>query len=51
VATPTIDALVKVASLMTGRTFEPEARTLERMGLAGLNAPAIQEIVRKGFTV
>ena len=50
-STPTlaIDVLVEMARLMTGRTFADEARTLERMGLAGLDAPKIRDVVRDGF--
>ncbi|MCE9639041.1 MAG: NAD/NADP octopine/nopaline dehydrogenase family protein [Betaproteobacteria bacterium] len=50
-ATPTlaIDTLVEMAKLMTGRTFTDEARTLERMGLAGMGAKEIRGVVRDGF--
>lgn len=49
VATPAIDALVKVAQTMLGTDFAAEARTLERMGLAGRDAQAIRAIARNGF--
>lgn len=49
VPTPAIDALVKIAQTLLGRDFAAEARTLERMGLAGRNAEAIRKIVRHGF--
>lgn len=47
--TPAIDTLVEMARLMTGRTFADEARTLERMGLAGMDAKKIRGVVRDGF--
>jgi opine dehydrogenase len=47
--TPAIDTLIEMARLMTGRTFADEARTLERMGLAGLSAAKICDVVRLGF--
>ena len=47
--TPAIDALVAVAGMMLKRSFSDEARTLERMGLAGLDAGQIRGVVRDGF--
>ena len=47
--TPAIDTLIETAKLMTGRTFVNEARTLERMGINGLNPVRIRELVRDGF--
>jgi opine dehydrogenase len=49
VKTPAIDALIAVASLMTGRSFAAEARTLERLGLAGLDTRGIRRVVDDGF--
>jgi opine dehydrogenase len=49
VKTPAIDALIGVASLMTGKSFAAEARTLERLGLAGLDARGIRRVVDDGF--
>jgi opine dehydrogenase len=48
VPTPAIDALVTLARTMTGKDFSHEARTLERMGLAGMDAPRIKHFVDKG---
>ena len=48
-ATPAIDTLIEMAQLMTGRTFADEARTLEHMGIAGLNTARIREVIRDGF--
>jgi opine dehydrogenase len=49
VHTPAIDALVEVVRHMMGRTFAEEARTLDRMGLAGLDAAGIRDVVSVGF--
>jgi opine dehydrogenase len=48
VATPAIDSLIAVVRHMTGKDFAVEARTLDRMGLAGLNASQIQRVVETG---
>jgi hypothetical protein len=40
---------VNIAKAMTGRTYEEEARTLERMGLAGLGVSAIRDVLDRGF--
>ena len=48
VPTPTIDALVTLVHAMTGKDFAAEARTLDRMGLAGMNAPQIRRFVDTG---
>jgi len=49
VKTPAIDALVTVVQTMLGRTFAAEARTLERLGLAGLDRAGIVRTAREGF--
>ena len=49
VPTPAIDAVIKVASLMAGTTFATDARTLERMGLAGKDAAGIRRVLEQGF--
>ena len=33
---------------MTGKDFAAEARTLERLGLSGMDAPQIRRVVMKG---
>ena len=48
-ATPAIDTLVEMAKLMTGRTFTDEARTLGRMGLAGMDTKKIRGVMRNGL--
>ena len=50
VATPAIDAVVAIAQFQLGRSFEREARTLDRMGVAGLDAQGIVRTARDGFT-
>jgi opine dehydrogenase len=49
VKTPAIDALVAIACLMTGKTFAAEGRTLERLGLASMDARGIRRVVEEGF--
>jgi len=49
VPTPATDALISMVRFMTGKDFAAEARTLERMGLAGRDARSIQNIVQNGF--
>jgi opine dehydrogenase len=49
VPTPAIDALVEIARTMTGKDFAAEARTLERLGLGGLDAGGIARVVEHGF--
>jgi hypothetical protein len=34
---------------MTGKDFANEARTLERMGLGGMNASQIMRVVESGY--
>jgi opine dehydrogenase len=48
VPTPAIDAVVALARTMAGKDFSNEARTLERMGLGGMDAPRIRRFVDKG---
>ncbi len=38
VVTPVIDAVVEIVRSMTGRNFTAHGRTLERLGLSGMNA-------------
>lgn len=49
VKTPAIDAVVAIAQFQLGRSFEREERTLERLGLAGLDGTGIVKIAREGF--
>jgi opine dehydrogenase len=49
VATPAIDALVELVRKMTGKDFVSDARTLERLGLSGMDAPQIRRVMDEGF--
>jgi len=46
---PAIDALVEIVRSMTGNDFAGEGRTLERLGLNGMDGRQIRRIVDKGF--
>ena len=48
VPTPAIDALITLVRAMTGKDFSHEARTLERMGLGGMDASQIRRFVDTG---
>ena len=50
VSTPAINALVELVRKMTGKDFAAEARTLERLGLSGMDAPQIRRVVDEGFS-
>ena len=49
VPTPATDALVQLVRLMTGNSFAAEARTLERLGLGGMDRAGIRRVVENGF--
>jgi opine dehydrogenase len=49
VPTPAIDAVVTLAQVLAGRDFAAEARTLDRMGLAGMDGRDIRRVVATGF--
>jgi len=49
VPTPAIDAVILLAQTMAARDFAGEARTLDRMGLAGMDAVQIRQTLRNGF--
>jgi opine dehydrogenase len=49
VRTPAIDALIELVRSMTGNDFAEAARTLERLGLSGMDAPQIRRVVDRGF--
>ena len=50
VRTPAIDALVQIVRNMTGEDFAAEGRTLERLGLNGMDAPQIRRAMDEGFS-
>jgi opine dehydrogenase len=49
VATRAIDAVVETACRLAGKDFAAEARTLERMGLAGIDGSRIRHVMEEGF--
>jgi opine dehydrogenase len=49
VPTPAIDAVVKLAQTMAATDFAADARTLDRLGLAGMEASRIRRAVENGF--
>ena len=49
VPTPRIDAVITLAQTLAGNDFEGSARSLDRMGLAGMDAMAIRRTVMDGF--
>ncbi|MEK6443952.1 NAD/NADP octopine/nopaline dehydrogenase family protein [Pseudonocardia sp. T1-2H] len=48
VSTPTIDALVTIASATAGRDYAQEGLTMERMGLAGVDAAELDDLLQSG---
>jgi opine dehydrogenase len=49
VPTPAIDAVIRLGSILAGTDFAGTARTLDRMGLAGMDAAQIRQTLDKGF--
>jgi opine dehydrogenase len=49
VPTPMIDAVIELVRGLTGRDFAAEGRTLQRMGLDGLDAAGIRRVMEQGF--
>jgi opine dehydrogenase len=49
VPTPSLDAVIALAQIMAGSDFSANARTLERLGLAGMGAAQIQRVMLEGF--
>lgn len=46
---PAIDAVIRLASIFAGTDFANDARTLDRMGLAGMGAGEIRRVLESGF--
>jgi opine dehydrogenase len=46
---PAIDAVIKLAQTLAGNDFATDARTLERMGLAGMDAGQVRRTLDAGF--
>jgi opine dehydrogenase len=49
VPTPAIDAVIKLAQILADSDFAGDARTLSRMGLAGMDAGQIKLTLEEGF--
>jgi len=49
VPTPTMDALIHLASVAKGIDYMREGLTLERMGLAGVARDALDRLLTDGF--
>lgn len=48
VATPTIENIIHLASLMNQTDYWTEGRTIEKMGLAGLTVAEIRRLALEG---
>jgi len=48
VATPHIDAVIRLAQVLAGNDFAASERTLDRMGLDGLDASGVRRVVAEG---
>ncbi|HEY1797590.1 MAG TPA: NAD/NADP octopine/nopaline dehydrogenase family protein [Stellaceae bacterium] len=46
---PAIDAVIRLASIFAATDFAKDARSLERMGLAGMGAGEIKRVLEHGF--
>jgi opine dehydrogenase len=49
VATPLMDALITVGSVLTGRDYRSEGLTLERLGLVGKRLDELPDYLREGI--
>ncbi|HEV2185651.1 MAG TPA: NAD/NADP octopine/nopaline dehydrogenase family protein [Stellaceae bacterium] len=49
VGTPAIDAVIKLAQTLAGSDFAANARSLDRMGLAGMDSGQIRRTLMEGF--
>jgi len=49
VATPVIDGVIRLAATMAGNEFATEARTLDQLGLAGMDTTQIRQTIEDGF--
>jgi opine dehydrogenase len=49
VPTPALDALIAIVRNMTGRDFTAEGRTIERLGMSGMGAAEIVQVMNEGF--
>ncbi|HYU12302.1 MAG TPA: NAD/NADP octopine/nopaline dehydrogenase family protein [Stellaceae bacterium] len=49
VATPVLDAVIRLAAILAGNEFAAEARSLDRLGLAGMDMAQIRRTLEEGF--
>src|SRR5580700_10359523 len=49
VATPAIDGVIRLAAILAGNEFAAKSRTLDRLGLAGMDTAQIQRTLEDGF--
>jgi len=49
VETPVIDALIRLASVISGTDYRKDGLTVEKMGLAGVTAKELQKVLQEGF--
>jgi len=49
VPTPSTDGVILMAQIMAGSDFAANARTLDRLGLAGMDAEQIRRVMMEGF--
>ena len=50
VRTPAIHALIELVRSMIGKDFAAEGRTIERLGLGGMDVPQIRRVMDEGFS-
>ena len=48
VPTPCMDAVIQLTSTIYGKDFRKEGRNLEKMGLAGMDVKAIEDVFTNG---
>jgi opine dehydrogenase len=48
-STPVIDALITLASVVSGTDYRKEGLTVEKMGLTGVDAKNLGKVLDKGF--
>ncbi|KXG74240.1 Opine dehydrogenase [Fervidicola ferrireducens] len=49
IETPAIDTIIRLANMMTGENFWETGRTVEKLGLAGLDPSQIIEFAQQGY--
>ena len=49
VPTPAIDSVIRLATILAGTDFADTSRTLDRMGLAAMDAAQIRRTLEEGF--